>query len=117
MKRKQLVTINNSGWWYRAKVNAYFKERFHEENKYSFLKGEKSSKTPRERNIEYLSHISYSKFVICPPGIGYDTYRMWEVLSMGGIPVVESRSVMNLFNCLPYAISLFVIFSFLSHAI
>jgi len=28
--------------------------------------------------------------VLCPSGMGYDTYRHWEVLLMGSIPVFES---------------------------
>lgn len=31
-----------------------------------------------------------AKFVLCPSGMGYDTYRHWEVLLMGSIPVFES---------------------------
>ena len=89
-KKTRVVLINNSGWWYRARVNAYFKEFFGEKNTYSFKKGAISTKTPKQRNIEYLIEILKSKFVICPPGIGYDTYRMWEVLTLGSIPVVES---------------------------
>ena len=30
-----------------------------------------------------------SKFVLCPPGLGADSYRIWEVLYLGAIPVVE----------------------------
>ena len=89
-KKRRAVLINNSGWWYRARVNAYYREVFGEENSYSFKKGVFTRKTPKQRNTEYLIEISRSKFVICPPGIGYDTYRMWEVLLLGAIPVVES---------------------------
>jgi hypothetical protein len=38
-QRKKLLIINNSGWWYRAKVNQYFQQYFNESNSYSFLKG------------------------------------------------------------------------------
>ena len=37
----------------------------------------------------YYESLRVSKFVLCPSGIGYDTYRMWEVLYMGSIPIVE----------------------------
>lgn len=89
-EKKKLLLINNSGWWYRAKVNAYFKEKFNEANSYSFLKGNNSTKTPKQKNMEYLNEISNTKYVICPPGIGYDTYRMWEVIASGAVAVVES---------------------------
>ena len=67
--KKKLVIVNNSGWWYRARVNAYFQSVFNETNSYSFLKGFVTKKTPRQRNIEYLKEIANTKFVICPPGI------------------------------------------------
>ena len=67
---RKLVIINNSGWWYRARVNEYFERVFNESNGYSFRKDQVSSKTPKERNIEYITELSRAKFVICPPGIG-----------------------------------------------
>jgi len=30
-----------------------------------------------------------SKFVLCPSGLGWDAYRMWETLYMGAIPIIE----------------------------
>ena len=27
--------------------------------------------------------------VLCPPGLGYDTYRLWETLALGAVPVLE----------------------------
>ena len=30
-----------------------------------------------------------SKFVLCPPGLGPDSYRLWEVLYLGAIPIIE----------------------------
>ncbi len=41
--------------------------------------------------MDHLLEIAQSKFVLCPSGLGYDTYRMWEVILMGSIPVVESN--------------------------
>ena len=37
---------------------------------------------------EYLKDISESKFTICPPGVGYDTFRIYESLKLGTIPIV-----------------------------
>ena len=37
---------------------------------------------------EYLNAIANSKYVICPPGAGADTYRAWEAIYLGAIPVV-----------------------------
>lgn len=37
----------------------------------------------------FHDEIQRSKFVYCPGGMGWDTYRMWEVLSLGGFPIIE----------------------------
>lgn len=42
----------------------------------------------------YYKALQIHKFIICPPGNGKDTHRMWESLYFGAIPVVED-SVMN----------------------
>lgn len=39
--------------------------------------------------VEYLKEISNSKFILCPSGLGWDTYRIWEALNLGTIPVIE----------------------------
>jgi hypothetical protein len=30
-----------------------------------------------------------SKFVLCPSGVGWDSFRIWEALSIGSIPIIE----------------------------
>jgi hypothetical protein len=41
---------------------------------------------------EHLDKLSMSKFVLCPPGDkGYDSFRIWQGLLMGSIPVVEAN--------------------------
>ena len=39
----------------------------------------------------HLAEIALSKFVLCPSGLGMDTYRLWETLMLGSIPIVESN--------------------------
>jgi hypothetical protein len=41
------------------------------------------------------------RFVLCPPGNGVDTHRMWEVLLAGAIPVVLRSQAMTPFESLP----------------
>jgi hypothetical protein len=38
---------------------------------------------------QYLSELARHRFAICPRGNGIDTYRVWESLYLGVIPVVE----------------------------
>ena len=35
--------------------------------------------------------IRTSKFVLCPSGLSMDSYRLWEAIMLGSIPVVESN--------------------------
>jgi hypothetical protein len=43
---------------------------------------------------EYVEQVYNHKYVICPPGNGPDTHRIWEALYLGSIPVVK-RGVMT----------------------
>ena len=38
--------------------------------------------------INYYNNIASSKFMMCPRGCGLDTYRMWDCLYLGCIPIV-----------------------------
>jgi hypothetical protein len=38
--------------------------------------------------FEYLTELASYFFVLCPPGRGYDTFRTWETVSVGSIPIV-----------------------------
>ena len=42
--------------------------------------------------IEYLNHLSRSKFNLCPEGNGLDTHRIWESLIFNCIPIVVNSS-------------------------
>ena len=39
--------------------------------------------------FQYYTQMRCSRFVLCPSGLGWDTYRLWEALSLGAIPIVE----------------------------
>ena len=45
--------------------------------------------TPDEQ-LEYLQEIVDSYFVLCPRGIGTSSYRLYEVLSLGRVPIIIS---------------------------
>lgn len=55
----------------------------------------------RERYKEYYHNAMSSKFIFCPQGQGLDTYRFWEILYLGRIPVVVHNAVVDAFNELP----------------
>ncbi len=37
----------------------------------------------------YLKQLGTHKYVLCPVGVGLDSYRVWETLFVGSIPVME----------------------------
>ena len=53
---------------------------------------------------KYWKALGETSFVAAPQGRGLDTYRLWEVLSMGSVPVVTSSSLDLLFSSFPVII-------------
>ena len=45
--------------------------------------------------------LSLYKFVLCPPGAGVDTHRLWESLYLNCIPIVERSTINKLYDDLP----------------
>mmetsp|Transcript_25754 Transcript_25754/g.54721 ORF Transcript_25754/g.54721 Transcript_25754/m.54721 type:complete len:685 (+) Transcript_25754:69-2123(+) len=37
----------------------------------------------------FFAELRESKFILCPSGIGWDTYRSWEAIALGAIPILE----------------------------
>lgn len=46
----------------------------------------------------YCRHMSECKYVLCPPGNGIDTHRLWEALYLGCIPITIKSNVFNTYN-------------------
>tara|TARA_Y100000385_G_C12834561_1_gene526063 strand:- start:153 stop:764 length:612 start_codon:yes stop_codon:yes gene_type:complete len=45
---------------------------------------------------EFFERLSRSKFVICPKGFNLDSYRFWDTLYSGAIPIVVKQQFHNL---------------------
>jgi hypothetical protein len=71
----------------------------------SFIYTKKCDIHPRSYSYEdiltYYDDLSKSKFMICPRGCGIDTYRMWDCIHMGCIPIVEKYEGYQQFEDLP----------------
>ena len=52
----------------------------------------------------YLKEVASSQFIIAPRGVGFDTYRLWEALYIGTIPIVKSSPLDSLYAELPILI-------------
>lgn len=71
----------------------------------SFVFCEHCTEHPRnyndEININFFRRLASSKFMICPRGCGIDTYRMWECIHMGCVPIVEKYDGYKQYEDLP----------------
>jgi len=56
---------------------------------------------PHQDPEKYYENIKKYKFVLCPWGNGYDTYRFWESLYLGAIPITKSHKAYKSFEDLP----------------
>lgn len=50
---------------------------------------------------QFYERISKSKFAICPRGCGIDTYRLWDCILLGCIPIIEKYGGHEQFHELP----------------
>jgi hypothetical protein len=71
----------------------------------NFVKIENCEIQPRKINnndsLNYLKKISQSKFMVCPRGCGIDTYRMWDCIYLGCIPIIIKYEGYKQFEDLP----------------
>jgi hypothetical protein len=50
---------------------------------------------------EYIQDVHSHRFMICPPGAGFDCHRVWESLYLGTVPIVLRSPAMEYFSELP----------------
>eukprot|EP01001_Neometanema_parovale_P005966 NODE_2359_length_1441_cov_72.782246_g2242_i0.p1 GENE.NODE_2359_length_1441_cov_72.782246_g2242_i0~~NODE_2359_length_1441_cov_72.782246_g2242_i0.p1 ORF type:complete len:450 (+),score=39.10 NODE_2359_length_1441_cov_72.782246_g2242_i0:35-1384(+) len=62
------------------------------------MKAKADIKIPRP---EYLERQLETKFIISPPGNGIDTFRTWESVYLGRVPVVVNTNISVLYQQLP----------------
>ena len=97
MDREQVCNSTRIEWlminfsWYRhrkAIVKQLLSQFPHLSNMYGKNRHGKLDSSNRPR-FDYYTQLRCSRFVACPSGLGWDTYRLWEALSLGAIPIVE----------------------------
>ena len=49
----------------------------------------------------FLTEFMRHHFILCPPGNGVDTHRLWETLTAGSYPIVLKSEAMKPFEALP----------------
>ncbi len=55
----------------------------------------------KKGHAEYLADLANAKYVVSPPGNGFDTHRTYEALVMGCIPIVQDSVFFDHFPTLP----------------
>lgn len=64
------------------------------DNEYKNISIDKSLKfndsDVKKKRLQFYSTLKRTKFVVCPPGTGQDTHRIYETLLFGGIPIIKS---------------------------
>ena len=43
-----------------------------------------------QKRLDYYAMLKQTKFVVCPPGRGTDTHRVYETLFFGGVPIIKT---------------------------
>ena len=89
--KKKLLYMNFTEWRmpFRTKIKDFFK------NKLFVTDQERCSFT------EYSSELAQHKFVLSPPGLGPDCYRVWEACLAGTIPIVQHSYLDFIYEGLP----------------
>ena len=58
-----------------------------------------------EGRVRYLENLRKYAFTACPVGNGIDTHRLWEVLYMGGVPIIKRNDILeSLLEDLPFVL-------------
>ena len=98
LTRDKLLYINH-------RIETYPQER-REPYDYFANKGWATLKqpSPKGQTFTYINEVRSHKFVLCPRGNGIDTYRLWESLYLGAIPIVKDCINMDFYKELPIII-------------
>jgi hypothetical protein len=104
-RKNQMVFTASSSWGPRPRILSCVAGKFNE----SDFTGLNSGSSSRMTQSEYYHKLGTSRLGLALSGLGSDTFRLWEALTMGTVPVVEKGfgldktvSQTNLLNRLCY---------------
>lgn len=80
LPRDKLIFSGGSGWGPRPRIIECVSERVREKD-WLVISG-------LER-IDYYRAMTTTKFGLALPGLGYDCFRLWELMLLGTIPIME----------------------------
>jgi hypothetical protein len=87
-KKDELFFTASSNWKFRPMIKECISKKFGPEEKVSFV-GYQDNLEGRITPQEYYKRLASARLSIALPGLGYDTYRLWESLTFGVVPVIE----------------------------
>lgn len=90
VKKNKLLMAAASSWGKRPQMLRCISEKMSPEDFDGHVKTPKKEmdKTKSDRR-RYYEKLASSRFGVSLPGLGYDTFRMWELLTMGTVVVIE----------------------------
>ena len=87
---------------HRQEYYNYFREKSFVTNEYERLKIFMDNKdNNRQFYNEYIISLKKHKFLLCPFGNGFDTFRCWEALYAGCIPIIPYARALKYYADLP----------------
>lgn len=98
--RKDVVNLSQNKW--RTFCNYIetipYKQSYWQESK---IEGKIKINVTSEKCYEIMSEY---KFIVSPPGAGYDCHRTWEALYLGVVPIIIKSPINEVFEDLPVVI-------------
>lgn len=87
-KKRDMLFVSSSTWGYRPNIVSCISKKFGNTNHIFSAKYDESQKGRMPPHV-YYNRLGLSKFGLALPGLGYDTYRLWESMTIGTIPIIE----------------------------
>ena len=91
MKKSKLLMAIDSTWEARVDIIKTLKSKIMPED-FDLVNIKSITSNPNAKYLSrypYYSKLASAKFGLALPGVGYDTYRTWEQLTMGTVVVAE----------------------------
>lgn len=85
--KNKLVFTSSSSWGPRPQITACVANKFRPDDFIGRNFGSKQHK--RLTPAEYYHNMGSARLGLALPGLGYDSYRLWEMLTFGIVPIIE----------------------------
>jgi len=90
--KKNLVFTSSSNWGPRPQILNCIRSKFPDDGQFHGSNyGLENGSNVKERFTQdvYYERLGSARLSVALPGLGYDTFRLWEAMTLGTIPVIE----------------------------